>query len=119
MIDIRDRLDQAVQKTIVKTALQETNEEIVLPDILRRAPIDTGQLKDLLKVTAKSGRGKLGSAIMDNPYKGDEFYASFNELGTKHQPARSFMRPAIDENEAAILNSIGTKIAKGIAEATK
>lgn len=29
-------------------------------------------------------------------WEAEEFYMAFNELGTEHQPARPFMRPAAD-----------------------
>lgn len=42
------------------------------------------------------------------------FYARFLELGTKHAPARPFMRPAFDETKeqlgAQIVNEIGPKL---------
>lgn len=115
-----DRLNEKTQKTIVKDALRETNEEIVLPAVEARVPVDSGALKEGLKVKAKNSRGKIGSAVFDEGYKGDQFYGSFQELGTRHQPARPYIRPAIDENADRILDSVEKKIGKAILdEATK
>jgi HK97 gp10 family phage protein len=114
-----NNLDQKVQKTIVKDALRQTNIEIVLPAVEALVPVDTGALKAGLKVKAKNGRGTIGSAVFDEGYKGDQFYGSFQELGTKHQKAKPYLRPAIDQNQAKIFASIAEKIKHGIEEATR
>lgn len=114
-----NRLDEKIQKSIVKDALRETNLEIVLPAVEAKVPVLTGALKEGLKVKALNGRGKIGSAVFDEGYKGDQFYGSFQELGSKHQAAKPYLRPALDENEERILQSIREKIANGIDEATR
>ena len=77
-----NRLDEKIQKSIVKDALKETNLEIVLPAVEAKVPVLTGALKEGLKVKALNGRGKIGSAVFDEGYKGDQFYGSFQELGS-------------------------------------
>ena len=62
------------------------------------------------KAAAKAGR-KAAT-------KGTQFYAAFVELGTVHQAAQPYLRPALDENKQEVLDEIGSSI-KASLEAIK
>lgn len=60
------------------------------------APKDTGEGADSI-------HGEAGvddeSAYVDVSWDRDHFYMGFHELGTEHQPARPFLRPALDSTK--------------------
>lgn len=49
----------------------------------------------------------------------DFFYGFFNEVGTMHQPARPFMRPAFDANVAESLRIVGAEVWRAIQARAK
>lgn len=87
------------------------------------APIDTGLLVSSLKVKARTSakKGIVGVrvATSDKDYTGKAFYASFYEYGTRHQPARPFMRQAFDENTDRSMSIAISEIKRGIEEVAK
>jgi HK97 gp10 family phage protein len=114
-----NRLNEKVQKQIVKDALKSANNDIVLPAAIFNAPVETGALVAGLKVVAKNGRGKIGSAISSADYKGDEYYGAFSEFGTEHEKAKPWLRPALYDNQAEVFEEVGKDIGKGIEDAAK
>jgi HK97 gp10 family phage protein len=58
----------------------------------------------------------LGSS--DNP-GGDTWYWRFLELGTKHAPAKPFLRPAFDNQSSQLLDTIVAELNNEIAKALK
>lgn len=114
-----DSLVEKTQKTIVKSALRETVAEILLPAARRNAPVLTGALREGLAVIARTSRGTIGAAIQSAEYTGDQYYGSFSEFGTRHEPAKPWLRPALDENEDRLLAAAGEKIGRGIEGAAK
>lgn len=45
-------------------------------------------------------------------YENDPFYWRFHEFGTAKMPARPFLRPAFEENQQRILNTMAARIRK-------
>jgi len=43
-----------------------------------------------------------------------EYYGTFVELGTKHQAAQPYLRPAVDENKQQIGMAVNQKILKAL-----
>ncbi|MGL4674972.1 MAG: HK97-gp10 family putative phage morphogenesis protein [Wohlfahrtiimonas sp.] len=50
---------------------------------------------------------------------GDTFYWRFHEFGTRHMPARPFLRPAIDENKEAAVDKFAEVMKKQIDKEVK
>lgn len=64
--------------------------ERVLADAKRLAPVDTGHLRDSLKI--EYGDDGTASILTDVEYAG------YVEHGTRYQPAQPFLRPALMAN---------------------
>jgi len=47
-------------------------------------------------------------------YENDPFYWWFHEFGTSKMPARPFLRPAFEENQQRILETMATRIRKSL-----
>lgn len=74
--------------------------QFVVEQARNRAPVGTGRLRDSITyiVEVKDGRPR---AVVGAPKR--EFYAIYQELGTKSQPAHPFLRPAVYENAKEIV----------------
>jgi HK97 gp10 family phage protein len=102
--------------------------KVIQDEIKQRAPVRTdGELKRLSK---KSSRGRLpgylkASVIRQLVHDGNThgmtyrvgfgkkaFYAAFYELGTRHQAARPFMRPAVEASANHAVFQVGEIIGK-------
>ncbi len=110
-----NKLQDKVQKTIVKTALTEANKEIVLPAVIFNAPSKSGTLISQLKIISSSSKKAIRSKVVSVAHTEDgEGYSAFQDLGTKHQHDTEFMRKAIHDNKESILDVITEKIGKDI-----
>lgn len=109
-------LDQAAKK----------GAEIVLAAAKRKAPVDTGELRDSL--TLKSGTKKQGGDIenINRKIKGAYYVTRESgkarhfapvELGTKERPATPYLRPAVDENLKKISDTVTQEISKAVGKA--
>lgn len=62
-------------------------------DARRRVPVDTGRLRDSIKVARTANGARYGS---------DVDYALFVEFGTVDTPAQPFLRPGLDDVAKAL-----------------
>jgi len=94
----------------------------------QKVPVDTGLLRDSIRVTAKQPkRGDtsivVGLRIAAGGGGGKRESAAwrwhFVELGTAKLPARPFLRPALDRNHQAVLELFKVELQKSIAKALK
>ena len=76
------------------------------------APVETGALRASIKARrpAQGQRGGSRVALAGS----NLFYASFIERGTSRQPARSFLRAAVDANALEIRAKIEENLSRGI-----
>lgn len=105
-----------VQKKVVRSALREAIQPVAA-QAQRTAPVQSGLLQLAIKVMSRKfkDRNKFGIQVSTGGLSGAEiFYAAFNELGTRHQPARPFMRPALKDNEGAAKTILAKEIGDGI-----
>jgi HK97 gp10 family phage protein len=128
MIDIRgipelqsklNKLDDKVQKTIVKDALKKANQDIVMPEVIFNMPSETGAMVAGVKIVTGGGksviRSKVVSTVLNEKGEG---YTGFDELGTKYQgDGLEFMRKAIHDNESSILENVEGSLSQGILQA--
>jgi HK97 gp10 family phage protein len=108
-----------LEKKIVRKAMREAIRPAAA-SAAANAPVLSGLLKLSLKVGARKfkNRRKFGVQIATNRLGGASiFYAAFNELGTKHQPARPFMRPALHGNRTQAIEIMKSEIGRGIEAA--
>ncbi len=87
----------------------------------RRAPVDSGNLRAAIKV--RRAKKRYGAAVADivvtggrKSLKNDAWYAKLVEYGTRHAPARPFLRPALDADAPAAIRAIATSLSKQIAK---
>lgn len=108
-------LDQAARK----------GAEIVLADARRRAPVDTGELKSslVLKSGTKQGGGDIGK--INKKIKGVYYVTRQSgkarhfapvELGTKERSATPYLRPAVDENQKKISDTVTKEISRAVGK---
>ena len=104
---------------LINAAVKEGG-EIPLKAAKANAPVDTGKLQRnivMQPVVTRAGRGgrrrriqsgsvKIGFNRTRKGAEDDAYYGSFVELGTKKQPARYYLRDAVDKNKEAIANAI-------------
>ncbi len=104
----------------------------VLEDARNRAPVDTGLLRDGIRIRVQ--RPKAGDAVIRvglriMPAKGAKKLGRrtasphwrwhFVEIGTSKMGAQPFLRPALDSNAAAVVAALKTELAAGIRRALR
>lgn len=97
-------------------------------------PVDTGLTRDAIKLQVQRPKGGGGDAVVKVGLRiaaakgaqklGDKTASPhwrwhFIELGTRFQPAHPFLRPALDQNAARVVDVFRDELAKGIARALK
>ena len=118
LLKLLERLDEKVQKQVVKIATRE-GAEVVRDAAKQLCPVRTGSLQRAIKIRAKRKRGSRGRlsrgdighsvVIGEGTFitrkklvTGKVFYGGFVEFGTKHNPAHPFLRPAAKQNEGRV-----------------
>jgi len=79
----------------------------VASDARALAPVESGALRNSIK--ASSSRFKGGGALV-KAGGGDQYYATFIELGTRKKTAHPFLRPAMEKNRSFALRRIKAKM---------
>lgn len=70
----------------------------------QRVPVDTGKLKDTIRVTRLPNDPKLDIRVYAGSRdKGGAFYAHMIEFGTTKMGARPFLRPALNQAKSVIM----------------
>lgn len=102
---------------IMEDALKE-GAKIVQDEAMKRAPHKTYKLRDNIKI-GDIRETKRGMNIVVGPTKGDiseVFYGKFSEFGTSREPARPWLRPALDRKKNEIQQKMMDIIMKGIED---
>ncbi|MFI3165339.1 MAG: HK97-gp10 family putative phage morphogenesis protein [Bacillota bacterium] len=86
--------------------------DIALADAKQNCPVDTGALKESLKVSEKKSSNTVAVATVD--YDSTIRYGTFVELGTKHNEPNPFMRNAVDDNIDKINETVAGEIVDAI-----
>lgn len=95
-----DKLSKSFGRTTLRTALRNAAKP-VRQKARAIVPRDSGNLRRAIAVNAKVDRD--GEGYADVGYRRDKaFYGGFVELGTSQQPARPYLRPALDESGGEI-----------------
>lgn len=110
-----DKLKKTKIKSIVNKSSRAGNKQIQ-KEAKKLAPKRTGLLRKSIKVRAlKRSRVRAGTSATLS-FKGDGFYGSFVDLGTKHQKAQNFMQRAADNVGKKALDT-ATKMVADLTEA--
>ena len=102
-------MDDAAGDVLMKAAME--GGQIVLEEAKRNCPVDTGTLRNSLKLT-KDKQTKTKATVkidFDKSLK----YGTHVELGTKYHPAQPFLRGSVDENQ----NEINVEITDTVSDA--
>ena len=116
-------LPAKAEKKVFRQAARKVA-KMILVSAKQKCPVRTGALKESLKVKAmKRSRNRIGILIgsgSDEPVlSGDTFYSAFVELGTKKTAAKSFLRPALEQNRARGMEMLREEIGKGVEREAK
>lgn len=110
-------LSKAENKKVLRNATR-AGAEVIRQEVIARAPVRTGKLKNNIVVVTQKSRhpGEISSGVhirgvnpqtgnSDNTMKANNrrnaFYWRFVELGTSNMPAHPFVRPAYDMRQEA------------------
>lgn len=92
------KLEANANRKMVRQATREAAKTILLPLVKEYAPEDTGELESTFKVRAITKRRTMIGHRVIGAFPAidekDPFHGVFQELGTKHTPARHFSRDA-------------------------
>lgn len=97
-----DKITAEVEKKAMDR-LQKAG-EMVADKARQKVPVDTGKLKETIRVTRLKDDPKLDIRVYaGNREKGGAFYAHMVEFGTVKMPAKPFLRPALNQSKASIM----------------
>ena len=91
-------MDDAAGDVLMKAAME--GGKIVLEEAKRNCPVDTGTLRESLKLTKDKQTKKKATVKID--FDKSLKYGTHVELGTKYHPAQPFLRGSVDENQSEI-----------------
>lgn len=116
-------LNAAKGGTQTKAALRtgtRAGAKLVLAAAKANAPVDTGALRDNLKIKpikrSRKYPGRIGFVIGNydveggSLFRGDTFYAGMVEYGTVNQRGQPYLRPAFDSTKAAVVEVVRAKV---------
>lgn len=86
--------------------------KIILEDAQNKCPVDTGTLRDSLKIAENISKPTKADVKLD--YDRKIKYGAFVELGAKGRPGNPFMRKAVDDNIERINKAITEDITKAV-----
>ena len=103
-------MDDAASGVLMRGA--EAGGKIALEDAKRNCPVDTGALKQSLKVT--DGKATPTKATVQVDY--DKFlkYGTHVELGSRGRSPNPFLRNSVDKNQNRINEAIVSEISKAV-----
>lgn len=90
---LRGMRDRASGFTLQEAAREGA--QVIADEASRQAPKDEGDLSEGIRARA-AVRQQIGRARIDVGPTRDVFYGMFSELGTSHEPAKPWLRPAFD-----------------------
>lgn len=103
-------MDAAASAILMRAA--KAGGDVALESAKENCPVDTGALRDSLKMTENSSKPTKADVKID--YDKNLRYGTFVELGVKGRPANPFMRDAVDKNQDKIDKAITEKIAEEV-----
>lgn len=78
--------------------------EVLLDEMQKRVPLDTGNLADTLAIDGPKQSGLYISATVGIPNNADKdtaIYGAVQEYGSARTPAQPFIRPAVEAKRSA------------------
>lgn len=115
-----DKLLGQLPKKMGFTALRgavRAGAKIIMEDAKARVSVDTGDLRDSIRIQKVRARGTSVTFVVGAEKK--EFYGQFIEFGTSKQSARPWLRPAFDTRVKEALDKIGDELGKRVERTAK
>lgn len=115
-------LPEKLEKKVIRSAVRK-GANIIRDKARSYVPVDSGELRKSITVSgAKYKKGTIAFAI--KPRKNKKrgitvFYGKFIEFGTSKMAAKPFMRPAYDEAEKEVLETVINDIKSKVDEVAK
>ena len=106
---IKDWAPQRITEQIEKRAMDRLAKaaEGIAARAKGRVPVDTGKLRDSIRVTRLPGDPKLNVRVYSGGrWKGAPFYAHMIEYGTSKMAAKPFLRPSLNESKGNIMSTL-------------
>lgn len=103
-------MEDAASDVLLKGA--KAGGKIALSYAKEHCPVDTGRLRNSLKLTDDKKTPKKATVKVD--YDKSLRYGTFVELGARGKKANPFMRNAVDKNQRAINKTIVSTISKAL-----
>ena len=104
------QMGEAAGNVLMESAM--AGGKIALEDAKRNCPVDTGALKNSLKLSKDKQTKKKATVKVD--YDKDIKYGTFVELGVRRREANPFLRNAVDSNQKNINEEIAENVAKAV-----
>lgn len=104
------QMGEAAGNVLMESAM--AGGKIALEDAKRNCPVDTGTLKNSLKLSKDKQTKKKATVKVD--YDKDIKYGTFVELGVRGREANPFLRNAVDSNQKNINEEIAENVAKAV-----
>lgn len=104
------QMGEAAGNVLMESAM--AGGKIALEDAKRNCPVDTGALKNSLKLSKDKQTKKKATVKVD--YDKDIKYGTFVELGVRGREANPFLRNAVDSNQKNINEKIAENVAKAV-----
>lgn len=104
------QMGEAAGNVLMESAM--AGGKIALEDAKRNCPVDTGALKNSLKLSKDKQTKKKATVKVD--YDKDIKYGTFVELGVRGREANPFLRNAVDNNQKNINEEIAENVAKAV-----
>ncbi len=115
------RLKDTAKPNVIRSALRGATRPVIKA-ARARVPVETGKLRRSIKATVDRTRDRKGF-VASIGFSSKAWYGIFAELGTVHQAARPFLRPALQTSRPQIIQAFFTaldkRIKKVIAKARK
>ena len=105
-----NNMDTGAEKILAKAA--KAGGDIAVNEAKRKCPVDTGALKNSIKMQLNKVTEKR--AVVKIDYDKKLKYGVFVELGAKGRAPNPFMRNAVDKNKGSINNAIVSEVKKAI-----
>jgi HK97 gp10 family phage protein len=110
-------IEPKLQKQALRKAVRE-GAKVIQREAEANVPVDTGQLREAIKIRApkKRKKGRISTLVQvgKGDFRGDTFYGAMIEYGTSKMPARPFMTPAYESKGEAAKNVAVAEIEKAL-----
>lgn len=115
-------LPAKLEKKVIRAAVRK-GANIVRDKARQNVPKDTGNLQKSIITSGAKVSGKIAFRVSLKQRKTknskEPYYGRFIEFGTSKMPAKPFMRPALDESEWEVFDTVVSDIKSNLDKVNK